>query len=54
MSGGKRKKSGSCNRKLKKARADEESKLGAFITVVCGWKLGVQLDNLRYHSIILK
>ena len=22
------------------------------ITVVCGWKLGVQLDNLRYHSII--
>ena len=32
MSGGKRKKSGSCNRKLKKARADEESKLGAFMT----------------------
>ena len=26
------KKSGSCNRKLKKARADEESKLGAFMT----------------------
>ena len=32
MSGGKRKKSGSCNRKLKKARVDEESKLGAFMT----------------------